>query len=122
MDESNEAFSRLIEAMEHRKRDFEENRKQAERLLASLRIQKQLQPHEAVLMELLLMSFADTRSHGDPERAAFLGETRQRTREIGQQLNRLGGWNLMSWVADKIPKYDQRELEVAWDGIGKWRC
>jgi hypothetical protein len=56
------------------------------------------------------------------DRDVYLGEDyKPRTREIGETLNRLGGFQLMVWVADQIPPHDHRVLEAAWDGIGEWR-
>ena len=56
----------------------------------------------------------------------FLSTARGRTREIGQQLDRLAGWGMMSaahqLVRLELGNIAARELELAWDGIGKWEA
>jgi hypothetical protein len=73
-----------------------------------------------LLAELQAMS-RDCRTplHSE-DRAVYLGENKPRVREIGEKLNKLGGYNLMLWVAYQVPQHDQRELECAWHGIGEW--
>lgn len=73
-----------------------------------------------LFMELKNMS--DNCQTSDPNRVVYLGVNKPRVREIGVHLYQLGGEDLMFSVADQIPKYDQRELEFAWDGIGQWRA
>jgi hypothetical protein len=57
---------------------------------------------------------------GASDREVYLGTNRPRVREIGERLNKAGGYNLMLWAAKQIPLHDQRELECAWHGIGQW--
>lgn len=73
-----------------------------------------------LLIELQTMS-EQCQSYAQ-KRVVYLGENKPRVREIGVHLYQLGGEDLMFSVADQIPKYDQRELEFAWDGIGQWRA
>jgi hypothetical protein len=55
------------------------------------------------------------------DRVVYLGENKPRVREIGEKLNKLGGYDLMLWVAYQVPQHDQRELECAWHEIGEWQ-
>ena len=56
------------------------------------------------------------------ERSPFLKENKEVTREVGVTLNSVGGCSLMVQAAKMIvPPCDRRELEVVWDGIGKWK-
>ena len=43
-----------------------------------------------------------------------------RIRDIGEELNQLGGRQLMYSVADSLPREYQRTVDVAWHGIGGW--
>jgi hypothetical protein len=56
------------------------------------------------------------------ERHSFLHD--ERTKPIGRELNRRGGRRLMlrvhREVSALVSREDARELEFAWDGIGKW--
>jgi hypothetical protein len=49
-----------------------------------------------------------------------------RTREIGRQLNEIGGLELMKWihrkVQKKLSKIKAEHLEYAWDGVGHWQA
>lgn len=49
----------------------------------------------------------------------------RRTREIGAELDRMNGMARMRhvhrMVVDELGPLYARELELAWDGIGKWR-
>jgi hypothetical protein len=49
-----------------------------------------------------------------------------RTREIGRQLNEIGGLELMKWmhrkVQKKLSKIKAEHLEYAWDGVGPWQA
>lgn len=74
-----------------------------------------------IVSELLAMVQADTRDRGDENRSPFLKNNRARTRELGLQLWELGGIRLMQKALGKVPGYDQRGLEIAWDSIGYWR-
>ncbi len=49
-------------------------------------------------------------------------KVKPRVRELGEELNKIGGLNLMSYVCESMPYYDVRLLEVAWHGIGDWAC
>jgi hypothetical protein len=48
-----------------------------------------------------------------------------RTREIGEELNRIGGMDLMRRVHEQVysslGNVKARELESAWAGIGSWQ-
>lgn len=54
-------------------------------------------------------------------REVYLGSNKNVTREIGQRLNELGGYDLMLIAYKEIPQYDQLELSYSWDGIGDWK-
>lgn len=70
-------------------------------------------------------------------REVYLGRNQDRAREIGKQLNDLGGMYLMRSVADEIARVtktrnsdgtpkdtwsDVRQLDYCWSGIGEWLC
>lgn len=72
------------------------------------------------LAELLQMCRNDPRRWDDVSRSPFLEKNKQRVREIGEALNQAHGFSGMVYVAEQMPPHDQRELEVAWNGIGDW--
>ena len=74
-----------------------------------------------IVSELLKMTEADTRDRDDENRSPFLETNRARTRELGQRLHDLGGFQMMQRAWAEIPKFDQLELTAAWDRIGDWR-
>ena len=56
----------------------------------------------------------------------FLGERRDETKFIGEKLNLIGGWALMSEVHSIIQtelwdKDSRFHLQAAWNGIGDWK-
>lgn len=63
----------------------------------------------------------DPRHWGDENRSPFLEKNELRVREIGEALNKVYGFSGMVFVCEQLPFPDQRELEVAWHGIGDWR-
>lgn len=71
-----------------------------------------------LIKELLGLNSADVRDRA--ERSPFL-ENIERIKEIGQELNRIGGHSLMSSVCEMVPAEDRSELDCAWDGIGIWK-
>lgn len=74
-----------------------------------------------IYLELLQISNSDTTPIDDEDRRSFLDEkVKPRVRELGEELNKLGGLSLMSFVCESMPYYDVRLLEVAWHGIGMW--
>lgn len=74
-----------------------------------------------IIAELLTMTLTDTRDRDDENRAPFLENNRARVRELGQRLHNLGGFQMMQRAWSQVPRYDQRELECCWDGVGDWR-
>ena len=54
----------------------------------------------------------------------FLRQAKPRTREIGEELHRLGGTDMMrkayAKVRGRLGGIAARELDSAWFGIGKW--
>lgn len=66
------------------------------------------------------------------DRCVFLGENRERVREIGQIIHERGGLPFMQLILsdfffvmreeleDTIIRGDQKELSAAWHGIGDW--
>jgi hypothetical protein len=57
----------------------------------------------------------------DSNAASFLSPQYQAlVYEIGGWLHSMGGISLMVTVADMMPKRTQKELELAWHGIGSW--
>ncbi|MFG2553270.1 hypothetical protein [Streptomyces sp. NPDC048581] len=79
------------------------------------------------------MSTTRTRSDELRNELVVIGSTRgflsmqgkdPRTRQIGDELDRIGGMTEMrrvhAMVVDQLGRHYSRELEVAWDGIGKW--
>lgn len=74
-----------------------------------------------LIHKLLSLSLID--NNLIPDRCVYLGGNREITRAIGQELHRIGGSELMSFVANElVPFFDSGELDICWDGIGSWRC
>ncbi len=68
------------------------------------------------------MCASDLRAPNNPKRSPFLEQNKERVRQLGEQLDRIGGYPLMLTVCQALPVYDASELELAWDGIGVWQC
>ena len=78
-------------------------------------------PLNCAIQELLLMSLKNKDIH--PDREVFLHPDRlDKVKSIGSLLFSIGKHSLMYQCADIVPRYDQRELDMAWDGVGDWRC
>jgi len=77
--------------------------------------------YQEVAKSLLEMSLYHPEPFDSVDRSPFLGVNRDRTRELGAKLNEIGGTDLMFKIASLIHKRDQRELDLAWDGIGGWK-
>ncbi len=75
---------------------------------------------QKIIIELLKFSIND-RTYGD-DRSPYCGQNFERVREIGEKLNKLGGFDLMRLACDLVPIYDQRNLDYAWNGIGDWKA
>jgi hypothetical protein len=73
---------------------------------------------EAALCELIEIASAETNTGWD--RIPF-DRQRERTREIGERLNALGGFTLMQWACQQFHRYDGSSLERVWHGIGQWK-
>ena len=73
-----------------------------------------------IIAELLGMTQGDDRAQDDENRSPFLKSNRARTKELGQKLYEIGGLALMQKALSEIPKYDQAELDCAWDNVGDW--
>jgi hypothetical protein len=74
-----------------------------------------------------LIHMAETDPHkGTEDRSAFLSEaTKQRTREIGAELLKIGGMKLMIHARKEVQKRHgviSRNLDFAWNGIGSWEA
>ena len=56
--------------------------------------------------------------------SGFVGQGRQDCRRVGEAINGAFGFDGMTYVctmvAEKLGRAACRELEYAWDGIGKW--
>lgn len=56
---------------------------------------------------------------------SFLGAGEEESRKIGQKINASHGFDGMVYVCesirDELGQVAYRQLEAAWDGIGKWR-
>jgi hypothetical protein len=74
--------------------------------------------HTARLIELSVNAGYEL----SPDRVVYLGQALPEVIAIGEELDRIGGFDLMQAVASEIPYIDHRELEYAWDGIGEWLC
>jgi hypothetical protein len=74
--------------------------------------------HTARLIELSVNAGYELSS----DRVVYLGHDLAEVIAIGEELNSIGGIDLMQAVASEIPHIDQRELDYAWDGIGEWLC
>lgn len=51
----------------------------------------------------------------------YLGKNKKRVQEIGERIEKAGGYDLMLWAVKQIREEVQHELECAWDGIGDWQ-
>lgn len=89
-----------------------EAQKKSENLVCRIEIEK-----EFALCELLEIAIADTETGF--ERSPF-HKQRQRTREIGERLNALGGFQLMLRAHQQFSRTDRNSLERVWHGIGEW--
>ena len=76
---------------------------------------------QEIIAELLAMTQEDTRAQDDENRSPFLESNRERTEELGQRLWDIGRLLSMQKALSQMPKYDQPELDCAWDGVGNWR-
>lgn len=59
----------------------------------------------------------------DKYRNCFLKGNRAEVRNLGKRLNEIGGYSEMLLAFNAIEvkyRYDKRELEEAWKGIGYW--
>jgi hypothetical protein len=87
--------------------------------------QKAAMDRVASLTAELIRMFEDEPHKNDEDISVYLDHTKARTREIGAELNTLGGWNLMSAahtvVAQAANSVAARHLDFAWDKIGEWR-
>ena len=92
--------------------------KEAQKKSADLVFLPDDSPEELALRELIEIANADTDTGW--ERTPF-DKQRERTREIGERLNALGGFELMSWAHGQFPRIDGNCLERVWHGIGKWK-
>lgn len=70
-------------------------------------------------LELILMSY-DCKTPC-PKRSVYLSDNLERTQEIGRMLDSKFGFMGMAIACSKVPELDQRELDVAWNGIGQWQ-
>ena len=93
-------------------------RKEAQKKFANLFLMRKLSPKQVALRELLEIAIADTEIGF--ERSPF-HKQRERTREIGERLNALGGFQLMLWAHQQFSRTDGRSLECVWNGIGEWK-
>ena len=60
----------------------------------------------------------------DEDRNCFLECNKEAVRRIGERLHEIGGFSemLLAFNAVEVKyKYDKRELDAAWDGVGDWR-
>lgn len=73
-----------------------------------------------LITELLKMSEDNLEPMDSEYRSVYLSDNKKRTREIGERLNKLGGYSLLLFAHQHIPTGDRRELESAWHGIGEW--
>jgi len=76
-----------------------------------------LTPKDEALFQLMRLAFEDERRGS--ARSPYI-ENEEKTRAIGETLNKLGGFQAMLWAQERVPLTDQRELEICWDGIGEW--
>ena len=108
-----DAFLRYLESFN----EGELPRKEAQRKFANLSSRRKLLPKQVALCELLEIAIADTEIGF--ERSPF-DKQRERTREIGERLNALGGFQLMLWAHQQFSRTDGNSLELVWHGIGEW--
>lgn len=81
---------------------------------------------ESLLSELISIGEADKFLCEDVEEGFDSYRRNLRVREIGERLNEIGGFNLMQSICMRISMQighcKAREIEMAWDGIGRWLC
>jgi len=81
------------------------------------------QAREVTAIRDELQALSQSEDCMDEKRACYLGTKRERTRTLGERLDRIGGFPLMLVIHEsinfRIPG-DGRELDVAWHGIGTW--
>lgn len=75
-----------------------------------------------IASELQGMCDDDLRAPSDPARSPFLEHNKERVRELGEELNKIGGYPLMLSIHQSLPAHDALELQFAWDGVGEWQC
>jgi hypothetical protein len=108
-----DAFLRHLESFN----EGEFPRKDAQKKFAKLSLRRKRSPKEEALLELFQIAIADTEIGF--ERSPF-DKQRERTREIGERLNALGGFQLMLWAHQQFSRTDGNSLVFAWHGIGEW--
>lgn len=81
---------------------------------------------ESLLSELISIGEADRFLCEDAEEGFDSCSRNIRVREIGERLNEIGGFELMQSVCIRISMRlgpcRAREIEMAWDRIGRWLC
>jgi hypothetical protein len=108
-----DAFLRYLESFNEGKFP----RKDAQKKLAKLSMKRKRSPKEEALLELFQIAIADKEIGF--ERSPF-HKQQERTIEIGERLNALGGFELMLWAHQQFSRTDGNSLELVWHGIGEW--
>ena len=78
-----------------------------------------------IVKELAGIILADSEQSLSEKRSPFSAnqEIIDKVKEIGAQLNELGGTDLMGSIATNyVPHCDQHELDLLWHGIGDWKA
>lgn len=78
----------------------------------------------ALTVELIALAQSSATHHRERPGYSYLGPSRALSMRLGQRLDALGGMMAMR-LAHRAVKQDlgpeaARELEMAWDGVGKW--
>ena len=50
------------------------------------------------------------------------GTVKEAVRRMGARLDEIGGHELMYQVAEMMPRHSQRDIDMAFNGIGEWRA
>ncbi len=111
------SFKEIVRLM---KEEQKLRRLEVESLRTILASTKPITEPETLAFSLLSMSASVDDFSIDRE--VFGGSNYQKARQIGERLNEIGGWNLMSAVAYMLPRIDWNEIDRTWHGIGTWLC
>lgn len=116
-----EQLDKIIKMAEERATQAKQHRASVEAHVNRLLAKSVLSEAEKITVDHLQLSLADDSDPTSAGRAPYFNN-RQKARDLGARLHAIGGRNLMRRIADMVPFYDQRELDMVWDGVGGWKA